>query len=96
MRGYDWCDEHDQRDYPERIEGRQLRLQVSASSIANALSGPAPRSYPRRRRTDGGHPNVELTREIVQQIMARFSFVANAQVQHTDARMTAELLDVIV
>jgi flagellar basal-body rod protein FlgC len=119
----------------------ELRLQVSAANIANALSdGPSPGStaasryptpyVPRRvyqTATAGGatygridtespgylpkfdptapyaydngmvaHPNVGLTREIVQQIMARFSFVANAQVQHADARMTAKLLDVIV
>ena len=41
-------------------------------------------------------PNVDLTSEIVQQIVARYSFAANAQVLHSDARMTAALLKITV
>jgi flagellar basal-body rod protein FlgC len=39
-------------------------------------------------------PNVDLAGEIVQQMMARISFAANAQVVRADARMTASLLDI--
>lgn len=119
----------------------ELRLQVSAANIANALSDSAspgsaavssyPTPYVPRRvyqtaTADGAtydridtkspgylpkfdptapyaydngmvaHPNVGLTREIVQQIMARFDFAANAHVLHTDAKMTATLLDISV
>lgn len=40
-------------------------------------------------------PNVDLADEAVQQLMARISFAANAQVMKTDARMTASLLDIV-
>ncbi len=40
--------------------------------------------------------DVDLADEIVQQIMARVSFAANAQVMKTDARMTAALFDITV
>ena len=39
-------------------------------------------------------PDVDLAGEIVQQIMARVSFAANAQVMKTDAQMTAALFDI--
>ena len=38
--------------------------------------------------------DVDLAGEVVQQIMARVSFAANAQVMKTDARMTAALFDI--
>ena len=38
--------------------------------------------------------DVDLAGEVVQQIMARVSFTANAQVMKTDARMTAALFDI--
>ena len=41
-------------------------------------------------------PDVDLASEVVQQIMARVSFAANAQVMKTDARMTATLFDITV
>ena len=40
------------------------------------------------------NPNVDLADEIVQQLMARISFAANAQVMKTDARTMAALLDI--
>jgi len=40
--------------------------------------------------------DVDLAGEVVQQIMARVSFAANAQVMKTDARMTAALFDITV
>jgi len=40
-------------------------------------------------------PNVDLTSEIVQQLMARLSFSANAQVVRTDAQMTAAFLNIV-
>jgi flagellar basal-body rod protein FlgC len=45
---------------------------------------------------NAANPNVDLANEIVQQIMARVSFAANAQVMKTDARMTAALFDIKV
>ena len=39
-------------------------------------------------------PDVDLASEVVQQIMARVSFAANAEVMKTDARMTAALFDI--
>ena len=39
-------------------------------------------------------PNVDLANEVVQQLMARLSFAANAQMLKADARMTASLLDI--
>jgi flagellar basal body rod protein FlgC len=57
-----------------------LQLQMSARKIAN-LSSPG--------------AGVDLASEIVQQLMARVSFAANAQVLKADARMTASLLDIV-
>ena len=68
-----------------------MRLQVSANKVANMASpGPLPGS------TNGAvaSPDVDLASEIVQQIMARVSFAANAQVMKTDAQMTAALFDI--
>src|SRR5579862_3489960 len=107
-----------------------LRLQVSASNVANSLSdGPLPGSanatgYPNAyaplrvdqvETTNGGtsatvtsvtpsyvsvydpnasyadgsgmiaRPNVDLVNELVQQMMARYNYAANAQVIRTDA-----------
>ena len=39
-------------------------------------------------------PNVDLASEIIQQILARYSFAANAQVVRADTKMTAALLDI--
>ena len=39
-------------------------------------------------------PNVDLADEIVQQLMARVSFAANAQVIRADSKMMASLLDI--
>ena len=41
-------------------------------------------------------PNVDLASELVQQILARVSFAANAQVLQADAHTTAALLDIKV
>jgi flagellar basal-body rod protein FlgC len=40
-------------------------------------------------------PNVDLTNEAVQQIMARLSFAMNAAVVRTDERMFKSLLDIV-
>lgn len=39
-------------------------------------------------------PNVDLADEIVKQLLARYSFAANAQVMKADARMSASLLNI--
>ena len=117
-----------------------LRLQVSASNVANAESGgPLPGAanaagYPaaynaltvdQTAMADGSTratvavatpgtvlaydptapyadaqgmvaaPNVDFTAELVQQILARYSFAANAQVVRTDAQMSASLLNIM-
>lgn len=43
---------------------------------------------------NAANPDVDLAGEVVQQIMARVSFAANAQVMKTDARMIAALFDI--
>jgi len=118
-----------------------LRLQVSASNVANALSdGPLPgvvntagfsSAYAAERvdqvaTGDGGTraivgtvsppyvtayepkmsyadsnglvaaPNVDLTGEVVQQMLARYSFAANVAVLRVDMKATATLLNIIV
>ena len=45
---------------------------------------------------NAANSNVDLADEIVQQLMARVSFAANAQVMKADARMSAALLDITV
>ena len=39
-------------------------------------------------------PNVDLANEIVQALLARYNFAANAQVLRTDAQMSAALLNI--
>ena len=39
-------------------------------------------------------PNVDLANELVQMLMARFSYAANAKVIHADAQMSATLFDI--
>ncbi len=39
-------------------------------------------------------PNVDLSSEIIQQALARYTFSSNAQVLKTDAQMTATLLNI--
>jgi flagellar basal-body rod protein FlgC len=41
-------------------------------------------------------PNVDLANEIVQLMLARYSYAANAQVIHADAQMSAALLNITV
>jgi flagellar basal-body rod protein FlgC len=43
---------------------------------------------------NAANPNVDLASEIVQQLMARVSFAANAQVMRADSKMMASLLDI--
>lgn len=116
-----------------------LRLRVSASNIANALSSgplpgaPNPENFPpayshlRVNQVDvvgGGtsasmtavspstvatfdptapfadsrgivaSPNIDLANELVQTLIARYSFAANAKVIHVDAQMSADLFDI--
>ncbi len=40
-------------------------------------------------------PNVDFTSEIVQQLMARVAFAANAKVLKADAQMTSSLFDIM-
>jgi flagellar basal-body rod protein FlgC len=43
---------------------------------------------------NAANQNVDLADEIVQQLMARVSFAANAQVIRADSKMMASLLDI--
>ena len=117
-----------------------LRLQVSASNVANVMSnGPLPgsndsKSYPGayvpsrvdQTATVGGgtsatvspispsavpvfdptapyanqegmvaSPNVDLASEMIQQVIASYTFAANAKVMQIDGQMTAALLNII-
>jgi flagellar basal-body rod protein FlgC len=121
------------------MKAASLRLQVSASNVANVTSsGPLPdaanaANFPAaytplrvdQTQTAGGGtqaivssvtppavfvydptspfadsggmvagPNVDLGDEIVQQMIARYSFAANAQVVRSDSQMTASLLNI--
>ena len=40
-------------------------------------------------------PNVDLANELVQLLIARYTFAANAQVLHADAQMSAALLNIL-
>jgi flagellar basal-body rod protein FlgC len=40
-------------------------------------------------------PNVDLATELVQQLVARYTFAANAHVVRTDAQMTSALFDAL-
>lgn len=121
------------------MEAASLRLQISASNVANAGSdGPladavdagaypaayAPLRVDQTESASGGtlamvrrvspssmpmfgptaayadsdgmvaSPNIDLAGEIVQQLMARTAFEANAKLLNVDARMTKALLDI--
>ncbi|MGE5166251.1 MAG: hypothetical protein ACM3IH_19820 [Sphingobacteriales bacterium] len=39
-------------------------------------------------------PNIDLANELVQTLIARYSFAANATVIHVDAQMSAALFDI--
>ncbi len=82
-----------------------LRLQVSASNVANSLSdGYAPLQVDQVENANGGtsatvraakNDTVSLEDEAVQQLVASYTFAANALVIKTDARMTKSLIDTI-
>lgn len=50
----------------------------------------------RRRPRHGGKPNVDLANELVQVLVARFGYAANAQVIRVDAQMSAALFNITV
>jgi flagellar basal-body rod protein FlgC len=106
------------------LNAASLRLQVSASNVANAMSqGYAPLQVDQVETTGGGthgivrpltpatvpvydptspsadgkgmvaSPNVSLEEEAVQELIARYTFAANALVVRADAQMTKTLID---
>lgn len=50
----------------------------------------------RRRQRQVAGPNVDLANELVQLLVARYTFAANAQVIRADAQMSASLLNITV
>lgn len=79
------------------LNAASLRLQVSASSIADAASNTGAAAVPR----PGASgliviPKFDLANELIQQLMGRFALTANAQVLRADARMTGMLLDITI
>jgi flagellar basal body rod protein FlgC len=79
------------------LNAASLRLQASASSIANAMSDTGAAQFPRAG-ANGlvASPKFNLASELIQQLMGRFALTANAQVLRADAQMTGRLLDIMV
>jgi len=82
----------------ERVD-QVARAGGGTNATVSAVSpGTVPMFDPTAPYADGhgmvASPNVDLASEIVQQLMARLSFAANAQVIRADSKMTASLLDI--
>jgi flagellar basal-body rod protein FlgC len=89
--------------YPAAYGALQVDQTASAGGNTNATvttvsPGTVPAYDPTAPYADGqgmvASPNVDLGSEIVQQLMARYTFAANAQVVRADAQMTASLLNI--
>jgi flagellar basal-body rod protein FlgC len=65
------------------------------SATVTSLPAAYSPSYDAQGNAGGTSVNVNLAYELVQQIMARFGFAANAQVVKSDARAMAAFLDII-
>lgn len=83
---------------PERVD-QVARAAGGTNVTVSAVSpGSVPMFDPSAPYADGhgmvASPNVDLASEIVQQLMARVSFAANAQVIGADSKMTASPLDI--
>jgi flagellar basal body rod protein FlgC len=79
------------------LSAASLRLQVSASSIADAASNTGAAAVPRFGASGLiASPKFDFANELIQQLMGRFALTANAQVLRADARMTGMLLDITI
>jgi flagellar basal-body rod protein FlgC len=70
----------------------------TSASVATVSPSTVPRYDPSAPYADGrgmvASPNVDLANELVQVLIARFSYTANAQVIRADAQMSAVLFDI--
>jgi flagellar basal-body rod protein FlgC len=70
----------------------------TTATVTSASPGTVPAYDPNAPYADGNgmvaSPNVNIAGEIVQQLLARYSFAANAQVIRADTQMSAALLNV--
>lgn len=89
----------------------QRRMEVSASNVANASNDDVAAAFAALRidqvdvtgggtgtkvRTDSGPAaHVDLAKEAVQQLVARYSFAANANVLRAEAKMQKALFDAL-
>ena len=70
----------------------------TSANVTNVAPATVPTYDPSAPYADGrgmvASPNVDLASELVQTLIARFSYAANAQVIRADAQMSATLFDV--
>ena len=71
-------------------------MSIVGSIAASGMAAATTRLQASAGKVAAASSDVDLTDEIVQQIVARISFAANAQVLKADAKMTAALLDITV
>jgi len=83
---------------PLRVDQIDIVGGSTSASIRTVSPSYVPKFDPTAPYADGNgmvaSPNVDLSSEIIQQALARYSFAANAQVLKTDAQMTATLLNI--
>ena len=85
------------------LKAAQTRLDVSAHNIANLQTGDFRRQEVRQESTPGGGtratvqrapaPGEALAQDVVEQMGARYAFIASLKVIETDRKMTGALLD---
>jgi flagellar basal-body rod protein FlgC len=72
----------------------------TSATVANVLPPTVATYDPTAPYADGRgmvtSPNVDLANELVQALVARFSYAANAQVIRVDAQMSAALFNITV
>jgi flagellar basal-body rod protein FlgC len=84
---------------PARVDQVDMAGGGTSATVGTISPGAVPAYDPTAPYADGNgmvaSPNVDLASEIIQQLLARYSFAANAQVVRTDAQMTAALFDTL-
>ena len=82
------------------VDQVDIRGGGTRASVRNASPGTVPTYSPGAPYANSqgmvASPDVDLATEIVQQMMARVSFAANAQMVKTNAQMTKSFLDILV
>jgi flagellar basal-body rod protein FlgC len=83
---------------PLRVEQTDLAGGGTRATVSAVTPAAVPKFDPGAPYADGSGlvaaPNVDLANEIVQTMIARYTFAANAQVIRADAQMSAALLDI--